>query len=231
MDAGKLELRMIEFLADRLATMGDVDSGLYGFYAADLSPGRLLRGYDVPIADFLINEGRHFGQFIEIGAGIGQLVALLASKGLRAVAVDQDTKRHAATAELFAFLSEAEPSLRGMLSAKLASFPGDPVGEIGRDTVLIFTNVVCVANADADHAKLEQEEHMLQACAGAGGVVMDLVRFTRARATEPLWDELSTRVQSLGFEPPRAIYDWGNSDPANPRSTNAGRICFFRAAG
>jgi hypothetical protein len=72
-DAAKLETFIIGFLGDRLAKMGEYDSGLFSYYRYFVEKNIGFAFYDAPIAKFLKGQNGRFARGIDVGAGVGQL--------------------------------------------------------------------------------------------------------------------------------------------------------------
>ena len=206
---------ILDFLAKRLAEKGQDPSGLFGYYRDFLDRQTAFAAYDVPIAEFIARNARDYARYVEIGAGVGQLAVLLAADGFEAVAVEGDRRRFEAARDLFEAVASRMEGTGPRLRALHAFFPSPKVDMIDNDTLVIFTNIV--------HGSCD-EEAMLSACSAAGGIIMDLVRFTKMRGSAESWSELVERVRSFGFAPPVTVYSRGEPSESNLR---AWRLVYF----
>jgi SAM-dependent methyltransferase len=206
---------IVDFLRARIDAMGAGPAGLETYYEGFARRGIGFSGYEQPIAEFLAAR-RRYGRYLDIGAGIGQIALLLAANGMTAVGVDQNRRVVAAMQDLFSTLGRDYP-----LTSLQALFP-DPQLAPDRDTILVFSNFI---RTETD----EREAEVVAGCAGYGGIVMDLVRFVRARAVPELWDELSGRIEGLGYRPPEIFKSWGKPRYDKPRESLGGRYAFFES--
>jgi hypothetical protein len=209
------------FLVERLETHGADAGGLYNYYASFVrnDPNGAFTHADVGVANFLAARP-HAKRYIEVGAGIGQLAALLASRGMTALAVESDPGRYKALVALIETFKRVDPDTGGRMSGASVRFPSPEIDVT--DNIVIFTNIIT-------NVSFEVEQAMIEACRGAAGIVVDLVRFTRARSHRSSWDDLSERFRTVGFDGPVEAFPWGGPDEAEPETTNAGRLVFFSA--
>jgi hypothetical protein len=219
-DAGNLEKFIVGFLGDRLAAMGETESGLHDYYRRYFWEKR--KGYaprDRPVAKFLRAMNRRFSRSIEVGAGVGQLSALLAASGFDAFAIERETRRAAAAGDLFARVVAADPRSTGRLHAVHDAFPSTAIATPDRRAVAIFTNIMV---SDCD----DVEEMII---GGLGGVVMDLARLSRSRTSVAQWEALAARVMDEGYGPPQEVLSVGEPDRGDPPPREMCRIVFFPA--
>jgi len=219
MDYAVCEDLIKDFMQTRLAAMGEQESGFYNYYAYLIRQNRGFVHYDRPIVEFLAKLPRA-KRYIDVGAGIGQLSVLLACHGMTAIAVEGDSKRAMAAGALQDRIRTADADMASRLSFVKCWFPA-PAVPVDRDSILIFTNVITDLSD-----RIEQP--MLEACSEAGGVVVDLVRFTRARSSVERWNDLTSRFRRQGFSDPIDIYSWGAPRESEPASTDPGKIVFFQ---
>jgi len=69
---------------------------------------------------------------------------------------------------------------------------------------------------------------MLKACGGAGGIIMDLTRFTKMRSSPASWSQLAERVCALGFASPAPVYVSGSPDESDAQWKQFWRVVYFR---
>ena len=203
-----LEKKIVAFLKRRIETMGVDAGGLYNYYQQLANQDRAFASYDVPVANFILQKAKGFANYIEAGAGLGQLVAILAANGLTTVGVESDSRRFHAMCDLFAELPEATSA-----RAVEGLFPNAVQSMISPSTLVIFT---CFNSGGTE----EYEAAMLAGVAAAGGLVMDLARFCYLKHKPEELDELARRVEALGFLPAEEVHSW-NAVPQ-------GRVVYFR---
>ena len=219
MDFPACEDLIKDFLRTRLAIMGETESGLYNYYAYLARQDHAFVHYDRPIVEFLAKQPRA-KRYVDVGAGIGQLSVLLACHGMTAIAVEGDSKRALAANALLDRIRASDAEMASRLRCMHCWFPAPEV-PVDRDTILMFTNVITNL---ADQI----EQPMLEACSEAGGIVVDLVRFTRARSSATRWSDLIARFCSRGFSAPVDVYSWGHPSESEPATTDPGKIVFFQ---
>lgn len=181
--APELERRMVAFMRERLATMGSHDSGLYNYYLQLSNKGRAYSSYDVPIADFLVAKAPRFERYIDVGAGLGQLSALLLKAGLNAVPIELDLLRHRALQAMFTLLDLPDQAILGR-------FP-DSAGEVlGPNSLVICSGVV---GGDPN-----LEDDLIAGVVECGAAVIDLAHFGRGRPL-PEQEHLDQKLEALGI--------------------------------
>lgn len=182
--AAALERRIVDFLSDRLAVMGATDSGLYNYYSELCGKGRAYTFVDVPIADFLLNSAPRFTRYIDVGAGMGQLSALLLSSGLNAIPVEIDGSRFQGLKALLAYLDVPNEAILG-------EFPTAARHVLASDSL-----VICSGLCGAD-PKLE--DMLISGALKCGGAVIDLSRFGHLRNVAEEREELNRKLHAAGL--------------------------------
>jgi hypothetical protein len=127
-------------LAERLVTMGEDASGLYNYYAKKLRHGALLGECDLHALHMLRQHVGQFRRVWEIGAGVGQLTAMLALEGYEVVAMDRDVRRYAAMTAVLDVLECHDPAARSRVATRFGSFPAvlDEKDDVRADAVLVL---------------------------------------------------------------------------------------------
>jgi hypothetical protein len=209
------------FLRERRDDIGGEYADPTTYYGALLRSGRSFFNYDRPIAHFLA-EGSRVSRYVDVGSGIGTLPILIASMGMDAIGVERAHNRFEEMKLLFSRARVADPSAR--LTAICADFPSAEVPIVDYSTVIMFNCIITKCS-------LEHEDEMLAACRDARGIVMDLVRFTRARSSQSSWNSLIDRVCALGFASPIEICSWGPpTAESEPPALSCGRVVYFSNA-
>lgn len=210
---------LAEFMNERLVEMGQEASGFFEYYASFVERGKVFSDLDNEVSRFILQKASHYQRYIEVGAGIGQLDALLASQGLKTIGVEVDQKRVAAANALRNYLAQEFPEIRENMSIIEASFPATSVTDaIDKDTAIIFTNLIGQAHRGED---------AIQACANAGAIIIDLCRFGFPRTTLDEWRDLILRIRALGFPYVDVVASWGEATSQNEISPTCGRILHF----
>jgi SAM-dependent methyltransferase len=127
-------------LAERLATMGEDASGLHNYYARKLRHDALLGECDLHALQMLRRRVGQFRRVWEVGSGVGQLTAMLALDGHEVVAIDRDSRRHAAMTAALDVLERHDPAARKRVATRLGSFPAvlDETDDVRADAVLVL---------------------------------------------------------------------------------------------
>jgi hypothetical protein len=212
-----LATAVIEFLRARLAELGPSESGFYDYYSSFAQTGTPFQIYDKAVVRFVLNQARPYDRYVEIGAGIGQLGALLAAEGLRAVAVEGDVQRFKAAVALHLTLSQELDGFKDCMSVIKAFFPSEQV-PIDRGTLVLCTNLIHSNN---------DEDALLAGFRDAGAVIIDICRFARSRTTTDGWRALIRRIRDVGFPYVDPVFSWGEPTLENQPSPSAGRLLYF----
>ena len=165
---------IVSALARRLAAVGEEASGLSNYYVRKLRHDVLLSECDLRLLEILRQRRGQFRRVWEIGAGVGQLTAMLALDGHQVVAVERGGHRHAAMVEVLDVLQRHDPAARAHVTATRGAFPEMAEGEdVGADAVV----VLCCAFT-GDQATYSAFEEAL------GRFALGVIDFTRL-FTEP----------------------------------------------
>lgn len=134
-------------LGVRLEEMGEVESGLYNYYARKLHHDALLNECDLQALAVLRQRAGQFRRVWEVGSGVGQLTAMLALDGHQVVGVDPDRRRYAAMADVLGVLERHDPLARARITTRSDPFPaalGDKE-DVSDDAILVLG---CTFTAD-----------------------------------------------------------------------------------
>jgi hypothetical protein len=115
-------------LTQRLAAMGQQESGLYNYYVRKLSHDALLSQCDLLAIEALRMRRGQFARIWEIGPGIGQLSIMLALDGHHLVLLEHDNRRMAA---LVAMLDQIVAAIDAEARARVDVRPGSIPEAIG----------------------------------------------------------------------------------------------------
>lgn len=111
-------------LGRRLAEFGPSESGLDGYYQMKLEKRALLTPLDLGVIAFLRANRSRWPRIWDIGAGVGQVSAMLAIEGFEVIAVEVNNRRHAALAQVTVpMLEHYYPAARQRFHERHASFP------------------------------------------------------------------------------------------------------------
>jgi hypothetical protein len=144
----RLNSRLLPVLRDRVARMGDTESGAYNFYIQRLNRENLIAGYEVEIVKRFLDLGMCGGGVHEIGPGIGQLPFLFAYNGVDAVGIEIDKRRFATAAAMLDALDSAEPDVAQRVRLFEGGFPL-PEGRLAPgNAVVLATNLVFTTTQD-----------------------------------------------------------------------------------
>jgi hypothetical protein len=206
---------VLDFMRQRLGALGPIESGL-DYYVGMIEAENPFQPYDREIVRFALERAQRYSRYLEVGAGLGQLSALLAAEGLPSVAIEGDRRRAEAARAMHAWLSERVGRVASHMSVIEAVFPDEKVPVDGA-TLVLFTNVIHDDNGD----------HTLAACKDAGGIVIDLCRFGRSRTTTDGWRALIRQIRDLGFPFVDSVCAWGEPTSTDQASPSPVRIHYF----
>ena len=130
-------------LADRLASMGPDESGLFNYYVRKLAHDALLSPCDLLAIRILRQHAGRFARLWEIGPGVGQLTIMLALDGHQVVAVEHDRRRAAALLAMLDVLAAIDRLARDRVTVVPDTFPE----AIGADAAIVKDAVVCLSCA------------------------------------------------------------------------------------
>lgn len=134
-------------LGVRLEEMGEIESGLYDYYARKLHHDALLSECDLRALAVLRRRAGQFRRIWEIGSGVGQLTAMLALDGHQVVGVDPDRRRYAAMEDVLGVLERYDPLARTLVTTRSSPFPAalDDKEDVSDDAILVLG---CTFTAD-----------------------------------------------------------------------------------
>jgi SAM-dependent methyltransferase len=116
-------------LVERLGDVGEEAGGLYYYYRSKLAGNALLSDCDLRAIAVLREQRSRGGRVWDIGAGIGQVSAMLALDGWTVIAVDRDRRRFAALERVAAVVTQLDAASGGRLTPKFGNFPDVILGE------------------------------------------------------------------------------------------------------
>ena len=163
----------VPILLDRMARLGEIESGAYNFYATRLGRGSLFANYELALARRLSEAPERPALVHEIGGGWATLSLLLALVGLNATALELDRRRFETGAILRDAIVARRPDVERRFTLVHARFPSaslKPDNAAAIATNLVFTT------------KPEDRRAIIEAIAQYKSAVIDIDRFL-ARAT------------------------------------------------
>lgn len=196
----ELRERTRAFILSRATRLGAEAGGIYGYYLAVAEDPALFRPYDLPILEAIGTELPAYDDYLEVGAGLGQLVALIALSGRRAHALESDQRRHDALVAYQTHLIMRDQPLHGRLLAIHGRFPTRLEGLDPARSLAIATNIV-TDDPDVSEQGLARELRRY------GGAIIDLARFRGYRGSEAQFEELQAILAGEGFPTPRIMLE------------------------
>jgi hypothetical protein len=130
-------------LADRLASMGPDESGLFSYYTRKIAHDALLSQCDLQVMQILRQHVGRFARLWEIGPGVGQLTVMLALDGHQVMAVEHDRRRAAALLAMLDVLSTIDRPARDRVTVVKDTFPE----VLGSDSAIERDAVICLSCA------------------------------------------------------------------------------------
>ena len=194
-----------QFVAARLARLGPEASGLYNYYAGRLDKPFLFLDFDLKLVECIFQSLPAFDAYVEAGAGLGWLSAMIAHAGRRAVAVEVDERRFLALVALQTTLGMHLPGLYGRLAAHNGLFPCAVPGVERWKAMLVAANIV------SDEPGLD-EDAMIRELAHYAGAVVDLARFRIYRRDEAAVLALLERMIASGLPQPSLLFHSSGTD-------------------
>lgn len=128
-------------LADRLASMGPDESGLFNYYVRKLAHDALLSPCDLQAIRILRQHAGRFTRLWEIGPGVGQLTVMLALDGHQVLAVEHDRRRAAAMLAMLDVLAAIDRPARDRITVVQDTFPEvlGPGAAVEKDAVVCLS--------------------------------------------------------------------------------------------
>lgn len=178
--ADRIDAVMVRVVRNRIAEMGETESGAYEFYTTRAAAGAIISDYDRAIARKLCEEGLP-ARVHDIGGGFGSLCWLLAMLGVEATCIEHNRRRHLGAVALAEAFDMTFPSAGARLHVVKASFPRDDIDPVG--TVAIATNLVFTTTA-------EKRDAIIAALAAYDQAIVDVDRFLDHTGPEELQAKL-----------------------------------------
>ena len=200
-----LDRELLAFYQDEYAARGEE---MYHWYKDYYIPQNIgLAPYNIAIADFVMAHCPEL-RFVEIGAGIGQISMLLATRRHHSSAVEAEAS------EIFPMAQRAFARITEKVFLELPNymtlihdrFPNRAATYVTPDSLICFPTLY-------EALSPEQEIRMLDVIAGASGVILSLRDFFRVRHSETERDILVAQFRARGFEAPIKLLDWESYSP------------------
>ena len=136
----KMPLEIVEtVLSERLARLGEHESGLFSFYAWKLQHQCLLSDCDHEAIRLLQGMRGRYRRVWDIGAGVGQLSVALAADGWQVTAVDYNPLRFAALEAVIDAVGESWPEIEARIKPILGTIPDVIAGiDVSNDLAISF---------------------------------------------------------------------------------------------
>ena len=200
--AATLDALFLPLVSQRLALYGEFESGAYNFYARRLECGSLFAGYEIALAEKLLERRFPVREIHEIGPGFGQLPMLLAAAGLPALGIEGDSRRYATAATLLDEMRRARPAA-APCRMLYGSFPL-PATEAppARDALALTTNLVFTTTP-------AQQNLFVAALRRYNCVIADIDRLFEPRRTADERAAAFALFARNGFGPPESFLDLG----------------------
>lgn len=197
-----LNALLLPILRTRVDTYGEAEAGAYNFYLHRLTHQDMIGGYEVAIANRLIESGVGAAGVHEIGCGYGQLLFLLALRGIDAVGIEIDPRRYATGAIMLEAFKVAYPEAGRRCRLFQGAFPlADTVLAPGKDVVLT-TNLVATADR-------KTQLKILAAMRRYPCAVVDVDRFMDRRTDEEGRQLTLALMREAGFKQIEPFLDLG----------------------
>lgn len=201
--ADRLNALLLPVLEQRLAELGEREAGAYNFYVQRLARKSLLGGYEIRLAERLLERKLPITAVHEIGPGYGQLTFLLAMAGMPALAMEIDTRRYGTGAVMLQTLLKAVPELVGKCELihggfPLPTSPGPTHTALALATNLVFTTTPA------------QQNLIVSAMSKYRHALIDVDRLFEKRATSEERKPVFALFENNGFGEPEPFLDMGD---------------------
>lgn len=200
--ADTLNALLLPVLQQRMDSMGERESGAYNFYVQRLSRRNLLGGYELKLAQKLLDSRFPVSAIHEIGPGYGQLVFLLAMNGINALGIEIDQRRHATGAAMLAALLRAEPWLDGKCDMLEGGFPMATLEAAAPHAMALATNLVYTTTP-------QQQNVIVNAMRRYKMTIVDVDRLFEKRLTDEERKSAFELFARNGFHQPEPFLDLG----------------------
>lgn len=169
-----------------------------------LNEGIGLAPYDVAIADFALRKLQDCN-FLEVGAGMAQLSALLAVRGFRTVGMEGHPAIFKTTTTVHSRVCRRFAGVADRFSVLNTRFPNQAAELVDGDTVIAAINI--------SHQLTSKEfDDILVAFKLARGVIINVAGFFRPRVDAEAQAELIGQFKARGFAEPQVIYSWQHGE-------------------
>ena len=146
-DAGVTDL-IERAMRERLAELGEVESGLFRYYSRKLQHDTLLSECDLGAVRLLRASRGRFRREWDIGSGVGQLPLALAADGWQVFAIEHDKRRFGALTAVIDAVTRSQPHIGRRVQPVFGSFPEVTSGNYVGDDVVIALNAAFSATEE-----------------------------------------------------------------------------------
>jgi hypothetical protein len=170
----------LRLVAERIAAMGEDESGAYSYYAHRARQGYAFAPYERKLFEELKNETAVF----HAGIGFGQLTVALSKAGVRCVGFEGERRRSQGAKEISDAISPYE--------VRFGFYPTALSVDDETDAVLLFTNVGAGWKPEVESAVIDTFPRFKR-------VILDLRLFGTTREDSADREALRLRIESRGF--------------------------------
>ena len=201
----ELDKSAVVTMSERIAALGETESGAYGFYKVRVDREQMITRYERELVDSVFDRDPQIAEIHDIGAGLGSIAIAVAAKGVRAVMLEYDRRRAAAANVIISNMEKTWPSMAGRLSVAQGSFPETvPKRHKKRGQfAAIATNVMGTLPS-------EIEDKMIAGLTQYDVVYIDVQRFCVSRKTEDEIDGLLARISAAGLTSQELLVEFGD---------------------
>jgi hypothetical protein len=204
LDVALLEARMVSFVADRLAVLGEAGSGLGAYYAARIRSGRAFGDADQMLVGLLASSFLDYDGIVEIGAGYGQLGLALGVLGRQVICIEVDRNRVACMEALKAHLAASYPQVAQNVMVRLGTWPAVLKNEDPSGALLVAVDFVYTGSGDIE---AEAVTELLR----YGGSIIDASHFVHSRLTPDARSGFYATLRRGGFADPEPLAPHANT--------------------
>lgn len=192
-------------MADRIAKLGELESGAYGFYATRVARQQLITPSEVKIRDLIVENEQQLTCIHDVGAGLGTLALAFACKGVDAYAIDRDRRRFEAMQQVHAQMKIAFPECAAKYHPVFASVPSIEVkAHQTKDTIAVLTNFVATIPEDVQILIIEE-------LSTYHASYVDVQRFCKSRVAQEDYLPLIDTFLQHGFTSAEPVLNLGNN--------------------
>ena len=189
-----LNAEMLQAFQTRIETMGEKESGAYGYYAARVEKGDVLYQREWALAN-KIHDVAADATIHEIGPGAATLAIACASLGHSCVGLERDARRAGAAAALTQACGAVDAEIPKRLRILNERFPSDLLDGLrkkARRSLVATTNFI-------SSTPESQEAALIESVGRYDIAVIDLCSFRVRRNDEAERADLRDRILAAGF--------------------------------